>query len=639
MASPKQVGSFTIKNHAALSMFAKRFAPAITQPEEAPKLPSSADIFKHVNMSNNVELSDSSQFTIDVQPDFRYIFAYICFHVESHFAEYNVKGHPSVSPPSLIGYCLALVYAHILACDSSARSITSNYAVVFKNDAHLKDFLSSLLTSYVPEFMEPILLQLAPTYDPRRSLVEFIPSLAGFSFKYDFGRILPINIFIRAHHLVASTRSNRDPDDVLVDLYSTPLININDPTPTNPNRVHTMRIGNVFGTCYTHGNQAFTHTNWLNSKFEKVYNPVVGRALTQRPTFTRMPTTPQSAQSYDEINPYIYALNCDDDNIATTSSLDLACSRFISSANIGSKQLGQISQLTQGITVLNYAIHSPTLPTWVDKDCEIEEYPDRAATHQQFATHTEFLVSPAPGDVQIDVPEFPEDFPGQLVLMRDVNYVEEQDPITFVTFDPTQHVNPFVNYFQPYDVSPSSLSYTIFLGILTETGSVDGFTVPHENPTQALIDSNSQIKQSAIRFDKLQHVGVFSPYPTTVRARSILTHDSQSVGVAFADMSMNMLPNFARTNLPAALPNALYGFTAVSNHVRPEHAYTYAAFKHDNPRSLPNNSIYGWSSYRLVEKVKTPRPTDKYMLLSLRPIYGTNVTLSRSRHPTLIIPQ
>ncbi len=196
---------------------------------------------------------------VDRNPD-NYPVNFVRFDPTKHLTPYVLYFQPyDVSPSSLahtITYCLALVYAHLLACDLSSREVTSSYAIVFRNEAHLKDFLSVLLNAKIPPFLMPLITQLAPTTDPRRTLVEFIPSLAGFSFTHDFGRFIPISCLIKAHHLVATTRSNRDPDDVLLDLYLSTLITINN-TP--------YKIGNLFGTHYNDGNQDAIHSNWLNS--------------------------------------------------------------------------------------------------------------------------------------------------------------------------------------------------------------------------------------------------------------------------------------------------------------------------------------------------------------------------------------
>lgn len=629
MSSTHKTTPFEIRNHAALAAFAKRFAPTINQAEEAPTPPSNVDFFTLMNLPGNIELSDSIPYTIDVQSDFRYIFAFICFYVTNLYPEYNVKGHPSISPPSLIAYCLALVYAHFLTCDLSARKITSSYATIFRNDAHLKDFLSVLLNAFIPPFLMPLLSQLAPTTDPRRTHVEFVPSLAGFSFLFDFGRTIPISALLRAHHLVATTRSNRDPDDVLLDLYVSPLITID---------TTTYHIGNLFGTHYHDGNQDFRHSNWLNSILESIFNPVVGRALTQKPTFTRIPLNAQTCASFTDVNPYIYCLSANDDDIGTITDFINAGSRFIRSETPSALVLGQVLQTISGITILNHFIAPATLPTWTDKSITATTTPTREANPTEFARTNQFLVAPRSPTGKIAFPPDLGTTPPILLLMTDVDHNPDHYPIVFELFRASRNITPYVQYFQPYDVSPSSLAYTISLGIQIEQSHVDGFTIPTVNPYSSLVDNNSQIKQSAIQLTKL-HPANMCATATISRLRIDLTSDTQATGIAIQNMSINSLPTFNRTAVPDPFPDPLPGFHRQANHTDPNYGFTYAAFRQKHPTTLPDDYIYAWSSYRFVEKVKSPSDTDRFFILSFRTIYGTNVTTSRSRHPTLMIPK
>jgi len=629
MSTPNRTTPFEIRNHAALATFAKRFAPTVTQTDEAPVPPTNVDYYAYMNLPQNIELSDSSPFTIDVQPDFRFIFAFICFHVTNLYPEANVKGHPAISPPSLIAYCLALVYAHILTCDLSSRRTTSDYAIVFRNDNHLKDYLSILLNANIPPFMMPLLSQLAPTTDPRRTLIEFIPSLAGFSLLHDFGRFIPTQTMLTAHHLIATTRSNVDPSDVLLRLYSTTIL-------TSANT--TYKIGNLFGTHYNNGTHDYTHSNWLNLVLESVFNPVVGRALTQKPTFSRIPLTGYSVTADQDVNPYIYALSAQDDNIDVMSDFIRSASRYTKADTSSSVVLGQLLQTISGITILNYSIEPTTLPTWTHLNVSATHVPTHDATHANFAVHTQFLH--APPTLNGTIP-YPPDFgntPISLLLMTDTDADPNTSPTIFQEFDGKIHISPTVMYFQPYDVSPSSLAHTITLGIKIELSEIDGFTIPAENPTQSLIDNNSMLMQSAIRLDKIHPTNMIAD-PTVIRTRAILDTLHQPLGLAFCNMSHNILPRFVKTQVPVAFPAQLPGFTSQSNHTNPDYAFSYAASKHDNPANLPNNHVHAWSSYRIVSRLRNPTLIDKYFLVSLRPVYGLNVTLSRSRNPSLIIPK
>jgi len=629
MTTPNRTTPFEIRNHAALASFAKRFAPTVNQTDEAPVPPTEVDYYKFMNMPQNVELSDSEPYTIDVQNDFRFIFAYIAYHVTALYPEANVKGHPAISPPSLIAYSLCIVYAHILTCDLSSRRSCSDYAIVFRNDSHLKDYLSTLLNAHIPPFLMPLLSQLAPTTDPRRTLIEFVPSLAGFSLNHDFGRTVPAHAFLAAHQLVATSRSNLDPSEVLLQLYKTTLITVNE-TPLN--------VGNLFGTHYSNGTNHFTHSNWSNLILESVFNPIVGRALTQKPTFSRIPIHSYTVAAIDDVNPYIYALSATDDNLDVMSDFIRSASRFTKAETPSAIVLGQLLQTITGITILTHSVEPPTLPTWTHLKVSPDVIPTHNATHADFATHTKFLV-PAP--VLTGTIAYPTDIgttPQALILMTDVNADPDAYPVEFLTFDGKIHVSPQVLYFQPYDVSPSALAHTITLGLKIESSEIDGITIPTEHPTQSLSDNNSLLLQSAIRLDKVYATNMVTP-PTVIRKRSPIDSSNQSLGISIGNMSLNVMPSFVKTQVPTAFPAALPGFTKVAQHTNPDYAFNYAASKALNPATIPKDSIHLWSSYRFVSKLKKPTASEKFMFSSFRPIYGTNVTLSRSRNPNLIIPK
>jgi len=76
---------------------------------------------------------------------------------------------------------------------------------------------------------------LAPTYDPQRRLQVYIPSLAAYDFSTDYGRSVPPSMFILAHHLLASSRTNAEPKTILRTFYATTILEIGNATYTPSN--------------------------------------------------------------------------------------------------------------------------------------------------------------------------------------------------------------------------------------------------------------------------------------------------------------------------------------------------------------------------------------------------------------------
>lgn len=57
------------------------------------------------------------------------------------------------------------------------------------------------------------------------------------------------------------------------------------------------------------------HSNWLNSRFEKIYNPVIGRALLQRPTLAKAQFVPSEYDLESAVDPYELLLGYSLENV------------------------------------------------------------------------------------------------------------------------------------------------------------------------------------------------------------------------------------------------------------------------------------------------------------------------------------
>lgn len=146
--------------------------------------------------------------------------------------------------------------------------MVSYYASFYKNNPQKMDFLTKLLDCYDPPDPEPRLNAFAPTFDPQRRLQLYTPSFAGFDYDLDLAVLSPLMIL--AHHLLASVRANSDPETILRTFHSTIVTRV-DNVPYTP--------ANYLGGYFDRDQRPTSHSNWLNSRFEKVFNPVIGRAL------------------------------------------------------------------------------------------------------------------------------------------------------------------------------------------------------------------------------------------------------------------------------------------------------------------------------------------------------------------------
>ncbi|KAK9871889.1 hypothetical protein WA026_015138 [Henosepilachna vigintioctopunctata] len=300
---------FDIANKTSLSELSHRFTP-VNPPPEAPAPKSKSTYFEKLDVAVRMELDHGTQHIIDVQPDFRFPFQYFMYNVTEH--DLTVKSHPFVSTFNLIAYEQILLNAYILIRDLHSREIVSQHAAKYKNTASKMDFLTKLFDCYVPADLEPILSAFAPTYDPQRRLQLYVPSFAGFEFELDLGRIISPSMICT-------------------------------PPPCKPN---------FLGGYFDANQRPHSHSNWLNSRFEKIFNPVIGRALLQRPTLAKVRLTPNEYDFTENVDPYEFLLCYSEDNLEKILELLTDVSSFFKEEAHAIKKLGQVLENSSRIVIL-----------------------------------------------------------------------------------------------------------------------------------------------------------------------------------------------------------------------------------------------------------------------------------------------
>lgn len=157
---------------------------------------------------------------------------------------------------------------------------------------------------------------------------------------------------ILAHHLLASLRTNADPEETLRRFYTTVIATIDGIAYT---------AGHFLGGYYLLENRINCHPNWINVRFEKIFNPVIGRALIQRPTLAK---TRLSSPVYTDVDPYELLPGYSEENVEIILDILNDVSSFISKKLPSSKKLGQFIGDPSGVNKLYHSIWSNTLPTW-----------------------------------------------------------------------------------------------------------------------------------------------------------------------------------------------------------------------------------------------------------------------------------
>jgi hypothetical protein len=630
--------AFEIKKHANLDRVPGKYAQKADQPESNPTPKFKDDLFDRINVEQKNQISEGQHFVRDAQPDFRYVLLMIYYYVAQVYKDIEQKDHALISPASLVAYCLTIVYGHFLVCDYYIRSTKSRHAREFAQDPSRRDFLKLILSLPVPTFLVKFLDILTPSADPRRPLLETIPSFAGFSHHHDFGRTFPVAIFMLAHHRAATTRANDDPEALFARFLhlqiSTTVI---------------TRIGHYFGALYPATGQATTYDSRLLSATQAMFNPAVQRALGQR--FVYAPVYYNTIELPDsDYNPYIFLLNAHEDNIDTMSNFLESIARIVHTDIATSAQLGSRYESLSGIDILSHAYTLYSLPTWhtatiastVPTSLNIVPAKTRAEELKFLVprTYTKGADLKYPADATtID----------KIFYLVKNNKKDEHFPadFDFITFLVNTHVHPNFRVFDPYDYNTSTLNKSVISGLVIESLNIDGFSVPMPDLDTTLEEDNSQFLQGALPLRIIKRATRATTGSVWIAEKRTFTPAAnQKIGVSLIDISENRLPNFD-LQIGNALPTTLAPFDIREHTSWIEFMFTKFGFSSrgpadakSDPPQIPDGYIIGWSAYRFVSAARVASRSDGiYMLFNERTNYGTNITLSEISHPFRLLPQ
>lgn len=217
------------------------------------------------------------------------------------------------------------------------------------------ELLSTLKTCPVPQDVQTLLDHIIPVQDSQRCNLKFIPSFAAFTFQHDFGYSVPISTFLSIHDILVSNRTNSEPGIILAKIYNTVLTRIGTASYT---------ISNLFGGPYSFENDTYQHRNWFCSALEAFINPVVSRALVQKPTFAKIKTVPLTANTPAEVNGYHYLLGNPLENDRSIIYFLTDLKLFYKDTSPSLSPLGISFSKSSGLNIMTHSIETICLPTY-----------------------------------------------------------------------------------------------------------------------------------------------------------------------------------------------------------------------------------------------------------------------------------
>lgn len=585
---------------------------------------------ERVRIEENVQQSSGPQKVIDVQLDFRNCILYIIYHVSKIYSDLQFKPEPLLTPASLTGYCLSLIYSQALLNDNdNVRTKESQFVRDFNATYNLDDTTTSIRNLIVPPFMTSLLKGLATCKDENKPNLTLVYSLAAFDLELDFGRTPPISLFMTAHNIIASEAANQAPVTLYEKWYGTDLME----APRN------YKVGNYLGI-----GRAQNLDNWFHQACTSLFNPVTLRSNTVRPTFGRIPYIAQNfTEDQNNVNPYIHLLALDEDNQSTTIRALEDISNSIENTMNATLKLGEIEFDTKGTQLFSHYYQRIQLPTYHVSDIVKIENAKYVQSRTYVQTNGLFNTTyPVPKTTLIDPNDFPE-VNKALYLTDGKTYTAENDPDKIEEFSPIHHITDRVRHLSPFETKSEELFFNIIHGKLIEVEEIDSFAVPQPNPSHSVATENSYFLESAIPY---LHIKPFGENDHQVFKRSEHTTRMPVVRMSLYDRTIDTLPRYAIGTIYHE-DHLLNGFSPITNVPDPARACNSVSFTIMNETDSTtikthHRKVFAWSSYRYINDEQDeilPRHSRTYMLLNFRTLYGTNATLVETLNPVTIIPR
>lgn len=602
--------------------------------------------------------------TINVLPNFVPLLCYIFFHVQSTLPLLEMTGHAKISAPTYAAYCLAVLYGHILICDTDVRQPPSHHAASFDQVDYKRRFLDYLRDLPVPQFMQPIVNQLVPAADELRPHIWFVPSPAGYSFRHHFGRLFPMSIFFTLHNVIAESPGNSPRHEIIAELLSRPLFKIENFYPDTAS--FTGSIGHYFSFGFKHNETVSYYDSRLYQSFSSLFNPVLFRDYQRRRTLATVSITSKTFES-ESHNAFDFMFGSSPNNCSEMSVIFDAISRAMKGSIPISGTLTDTFKNTSGSKIMSHGYSEHSLPTFTSSTL----YPPMSRENlpvsiepSEFAKHISFLNKPSSA-AATDIPQPSAkcdtdeshkttlshvSWPFNLLSATKATTPKPNPDADFVIFNEKMHLYPKVQVLNYPDASTVDAWKVTAFGMVIEAFELDASTVAFPSIHIPNGVENSWFADSAI---PLRYVSpAFRFGSLTDRSPQVLkrTNPVRSTRHPAASLLVNrtqvLLAGPAASVATPIIDSTLPGLTLSTMNTIMHKTLRFIGFNtvdardhSSNADSIPGvteGSLLVWSPYTYVGYTDNDYDEDStidysvtrsYFITNLRTIFGTHFPL------------
>jgi len=574
--------------------------------------------------------SQSHPILIDVIPDTRFfIYIIICELIPilkiSHFEQSYF-----VSPSSILGYTLVLLYGFLLYNDSFIRPFRSKYSEEFLSTNQHRRLLDIIINCKIPYFILPFLSTLISYKDPFLKDLRFCSSLTCYNFEHDYGRLLPASIFFTLHN-VFTENSQHLYNNLKHKWLTTPIFNYYSKI---------LKVSNFLNSL--HSTETRFSNNWLNSKIYEIYDLTFYHTNDWTSNLSHINI--RSVQPYDQLisNPYIFLMSIPSYDIESYTNMIQTLSQYVSTSLNSSTTILQLIQTRTGSLITSYLYIPPCLPTW--NTFEIQDYIPKHEHEYSSTTDSNisnFMIQP---DFLLTGKEYPRDTTIPIQYSLSTNEILTTDSSTTITqtlrrkqhfvqystFKPRKHTTPNCLLFNNLNLPIPSQTHTPFSGIIITHGSLEGFATQLPNPHNSNIENSSLFRNMNLPMSWT--IPAFTDNPILIPKRTGITQQSCKISLAITDMTETKLPRFYYDMIDSTeiltLRRHEFKFIDLQDSI-------FKVSRIYEPSSpIPTKqtkTFYAWSSYRILEH------NSLSFIVSLQHIFGLEARIYSIPFPPSLI--